>query len=329
MQLSASPSTNNRIKSLIFFGILASFPIFAAAYFGILPVLLQHLSIVLVQESLRSIVNTPWLFYKSGAYSVILKSEEDKDEKIEDIPLPEIVQTVHGQLLNKGYMFFPKSIAIRIVPDDSSDAFTTGFTLLPSLGIGPAYIAVNIGLLKNVKKYADNYNKDKEEADKIRANDIVAAIIAHEMVHIAHHTTTKDLAKSVLQAYFYAFAFFITSRTLNIIRVPKYIEFMVGMIPTLLSKAHNRTEQLAADETVIELGYGKNLLVSFDMMKESRTINVTKTGGQTQEIYHDSNNSWLLWFRSFVSTHPSIDERKQHAEALMVDQRGEQVKLSA
>jgi Zn-dependent protease with chaperone function len=307
MQLSVS--TKNKLKGLACLGVLAALTFGMASYFGFAYGMMLHIASVVIDEA-PIMMMQPYFFYGYGI-KVIDKTEITE---VEGFNLNEIVEELAIEL-----GISPFGIRrIGIIMDDSLQAFTTGSSLLSLIGLDSHGIAISRGLLRSAKEYARS--NDLGDAGGV---NIIKAVIAHELGHIAHHDTTIGVITHMTKQYFNFFAKIMLSEAFFIAKIPGYVTTAIALFAQFLVKTYERTQEIAADEVAFDLGYGKSMCHAFEIFKESKTLQIKAAAPAAADgvqykvidVQKDYNNLICDFARLFF-THPTDDERIAHLKAL-------------
>lgn len=242
--------------------------------------------------------------------------------------------------------------ALGIYETDKLNAFATG------RHTGHSGVAITRGLLKYANQYAKNTDFTPDQLIKgilfhelghvshhdvaIQSSISILALLFTKVCHIAYEKVItnpenkkadKDTDKNKEQT-----KNSLTSKYL----VP--VVFVLGWtgstLSKLLSRWFSRTRETCADETAFQCGYGPQLAAALKMLEEGSKTEGLSSSTKVNSLFSDDalestlfchhhahdkedkqpkNKGVITWAFEALSSHPPIDERIEHLQALELE----------
>lgn len=194
-----------------------------------------------------------------------------------------------------------KMPALGIYETDKLNAFATG------RHTGHAGVAVTRGLLKYANEYAPK--------TKFTAEELVKAVLYHELGHVSHHDVAIQSTVAILSLLFTKMCHMAYDKVINtptnksVVNKDKkdqkkkeesiYSKLLVptvfvlgwtgSTISKLLSKWFSRTRETCADETAFQCGYGPQLAAALQMLEAGSKKDTEQVNTATHNFFGEEN----------------------------------------
>lgn len=213
---------------------------------------------------------------------------------------------------------------LGIYETDDLNAFATG------RHTGHAGVAVTRGLLKYANQYAPK--------TKYSAEELVKAVLYHELGHVSHHDVAIQSTVAILSLLFTKMCHIAYEKVINT-PANKPVEdkdkkdqkkkeesgfskflvpavFVLGWtgstISKLLSKWFSRTRETCADETAFQCGYGPQLAEALKMLKEGSKKDSHKSEATNKHnFFGEDNFGHALFCHHAHDNEPSSAHKEQ------------------
>lgn len=308
-----SASTKNWVRGLTALGILASGTGSLAFLTGGISALYGTLAVNIGISALTAWYSKEIVFW---LYSI---KPVAKDELVEGFDLHKMVEEIAANP-----HIACKMPDLGIYETDKLNAFATG------RHTGHAGVAVTRGLLKYAKEYAPN--------TQFTAEELVKAVLYHELGHVSHHDVAIQSAVAILSLLFTKMCHIAYDRVINVpnqkpvedkdkkdqkkkeentlyskLLIPAV--FVLGWtgstISKLLSKWFSRTRETCADETAFECGYGPQLAAALQMLEAGSKKDIEPNNVATNHFFGEESFGDALFCHHHAHGHESPADKKE------------------